>query len=342
MTTRNLMFVIPLIAVLSCTNSKKTIENKEIIPVRIITLQSSFSNENVIATGLLATENENKLAFKIGGVVDRILVREGQSFSKGQLLATLKLTEIDAQVSQARLGYEKSKRDYTRVYHLYQDSVATLEQVQNSKTLLEISEKTLEQANFNKKYAFIIATTSGFVTKKLVNEGEIVQGGFPVLAINENTDQKDWIIKIGVSESDWSLITEGNKSQIDVNGKLYSGIVSQKSRAIDVNSGTFQIEVKIKNASKDFAVGMFGKVLIDVARNKSANIIPYEAVIEANGKNAYVFVPASATTVKKIPIEIESFNENEVIVAKGLEGVSRIITANSPFLNEQSIIKIIK
>ncbi|OYQ42649.1 efflux RND transporter periplasmic adaptor subunit [Flavobacterium aurantiibacter] len=338
----NLLLVVPIIAVLSCTDAKKTAETNEVIPVKIINLKTSKSNENVIATGFISTENENKLAFKIGGVVDRIFVKEGQSFTKGQLLATLKLTEIDAQVSQAKLGYEKSKRDYARVYNLYKDSVSTLEQLQNSKTVLEIAEKTLEQATFNKKYAYILASSSGFVTKKIANEGEIIQGGFPVLAINENTDQKNWIVKIGVSESDWSLITEGNSCKIEVNGKLYSGTVSLKSRAIDSGSGTFQIEIKVKNATKDFAVGMFGKVTIDVARNKSTNIIPYNAVIEANGKNAYVFVPTSDSTVKKIPIEIESFNEKEVIVAKGLEGISSIITANSPFLNEQSKIKIIK
>jgi len=37
------------------------------------------------------------------------LVNEGQSFKKGQLLATLKITEIDAQFSQAQMGYEKQK-----------------------------------------------------------------------------------------------------------------------------------------------------------------------------------------------------------------------------------------
>ncbi|WP_291138932.1 efflux RND transporter periplasmic adaptor subunit [Flavobacterium sp. UBA7663] len=342
MKINNVVILISMISVMSCNKAEDKIENAEVIPVKVFTLKNSSSNESIISTGLITTENETKLAFKVGGVIDRIYVKEGQSFNKGQLLATLKLTEIEAQVTQSKLGYEKSKRDYNRVYSLHKDSVATLEQLQNSKTLLDISEKALEQANFNKKYAYIYATSSGFVTKKIGNEGEIIQGGFPVLAINENNNQKNWIVKIGVSDSDWSAINENNSCKIKANGKSYSGIVSQKSKAVDSNSGTFQIEIKIQNATKELAVGMFANVTIHVSSNKNINAIPYDAVIEANGKKAFVFIPTSDTTVKKIPIEIESFNDKEVIVAKGLENASSIIIGNSPFLNEKSKIKIVK
>lgn len=334
--------LVTILCVMSCNKSKDKTDDIEVIPVKTYTLKNINSSTNIISTGLITTENESKLAFKVGGIIDRIFVKEGQSFNKGQLLATLKLTEIDAQVTQAELAYEKSKRDYNRVYSLHKDSVATLEQLQNTKTLLEITEKALEQANFNKKYAHIYATSSGFVTKKIANEGEIIQGGFPVLAINENSNQKNWIVKIGVSDSDWININENDFCKIEANGGSYSGKVSQKSKALDSNSGTFQIEIKIQNADENLAVGMFAKVIINVATNKNSKAIPYDAVIEANGKKAYVFIPASDTTVKKIPIVIESFNDKEVIVSKGLENTSSIITGNSPFLNEKSKIKIIK
>ncbi len=337
-----LLLLFTIISMLSCNKAKDKTENTEVIAVKTYLLHRAQSNDSIIATGLITTENETKLAFKVGGVIDRIFVKEGQSFNKGQLLATLKLTEIEALVAQAKLGYEKSKRDYNRVYSLHKDSVATLEQLQNAKTSLEIAAKTLEQANFNKKYAFIYAATSGFVTKKIANEGEVIQGGYPVLASNENNNQKNWVVKIGVSDSDWTTIHENNTCKIEANGHSYLGMVTQKSKAVDRNSGTFQIEIKIKNATTDLAVGMFAKVVIAIADHRKTNAIPYDAVIEANGKNAFVFVPVTDTTVKKIPIKIDRFNDKEVIVASGLENVSRVVIGNSPFLNEKSKIKIVK
>src|SRR5215470_13051420 len=184
----------------SSANKTSILTEGEKIPVKIAPVQSHENESSITATGLVTTENDAKYSFKIGGVIDRIYVNEGQFFKKGQLLASLKITEIQAQLSQANLGYEKAKRDYTRTLNLYHDSVATLEQVQNAKTSLDIAQKNIDATSFNKKYAYIYANSDGFVTKKIANEGEVISGGVPVLAINETTGTNDWDLKLGVTD----------------------------------------------------------------------------------------------------------------------------------------------
>jgi len=316
----------------------------EVIPVKVISLQNSDNSSVVNATGLIATENEAKYGFKIGGVVERIFVTEGQTFKKGQLLATLKITEIEAQLSQVEMGYQKAKRDYARANNLYKDSVATLEQLQNAKTSLDIAIKSVDAVAFNKKYANIYANVDGFVTKKIANEGEIVSSGSAVLAINELKSNNNWIVKLGVTDRDWALISVDQKAKIKIDAfpnNSFQGIVLRKSLASDQSNGSFQIEIKIINSKEKFAVGMFAKASIETNSKSSFPIIPYEALIEADGNTAMVFVPIK-NKVKRIPISIESFNNDAVIVKSGLENYTEIITSNSAFLNESSIIKIIK
>ncbi|MFX4370069.1 hypothetical protein ABTA37_20270, partial [Acinetobacter baumannii] len=77
------------------------------------------------------------------------------------LIATLNLTEINAQVQQAEIAYEKALRDYKRVTNLYKDSVANLEQMQNAKTALDVAQQQVTAANFNKNYSEIKALTDG-------------------------------------------------------------------------------------------------------------------------------------------------------------------------------------
>jgi RND family efflux transporter MFP subunit len=316
----------------------------EVIPVKIISLQNYNNTSVVNATGLISTENEAKYGFKIGGVVERVLVTEGQSFKKGQLLAALKTTEIEAQLSQAAMGYQKAKRDYDRANNLYKDSVATLEQLQNTKTGLDIAKKTVDAVAFNNKYANIYANADGFVTKKIANEGEIVSAGNPVLAINELKSNSNWIVKLGVTDREWTSISIGQKAKITIDAfpnTSFQGVVVRKSLASDQNSGSFQIELKMSSSIEKLAVGMFAKASIQTNSKSSFPIIPYEALIEADGNTAMVFVPVK-DKVKRIPIIIESFNSEQVIVKSGLENYNEIITSNSAFLNESSTIKIIK
>ena len=58
---------------------------------------------------------------------------------------------------------------------------------------------------FNKEYAFIYATSDGFVTKKIANEGEIIAGGMPVFAINENI-KNSWVLRVGLSDKDSAVL----------------------------------------------------------------------------------------------------------------------------------------
>ena len=107
-----------LIAATACKKPEKEAENKliasDVVPVRVAALETATLSGDIVATGLLTTENDARLAFKIGGVIDRIYVTEGQTVKQGQLLATLKTGEINAQIEQTRLGLEKAKRDFNR------------------------------------------------------------------------------------------------------------------------------------------------------------------------------------------------------------------------------------
>jgi len=260
------------------------------------------------------------------------------------LLASLKLTEIESGLAQAELGLAKAQRDYTRVENLYADSVATLEQLQNSKTALELAKEQLTAVAFDKKYAFIYADKPGFVVKKLANEGEVIAGGSPVLACSEN-GSKSWELKIGLSDKEWAKVSIGHKAKVMLEAFpdiWWEAHVFRKSGAADMGTGSFQVELKLDNLTETAALGMFGKAIIQTGKQQKSKLIPYEALIEADGKQAYVFLPNGNNRVKKQPVVIESFSEEGVSIATGLEGVAEIVLGNSAFLNEFSTIQIIQ
>ena len=316
----------------------------EAVAVKVAAIQQTETSDNIHVSGLLTTSNEGRLGFKIGGVIQKIMVKEGEFFRKGQTLATLNTAEIDAQTEQAQLGLEKAKRDFTRASNLFRDSVATLEQMQNAKTGVEVAQKSLDVASFNRRYATIVATTDGFVVKKIANEGEVIAPGTPVLAIGETGTKADWIVKAGVSDAEWSALRLNQPATVQFDafpGQTFEAFISRKARAADLASGSFVIELTVKLRNENVALGMFAKATIAATAPHTATTIPYDALIEANGNEAFVFVPNGNGVIKKA-ITIESFNQNNVVVRSGLENVREIVVSNSAFLNEQSAITITK
>ena len=73
----------------------------------------------------------------------------------------MRTNEIDAQVLKAERALQKAKRDLERVQKMYADSAATLENVQDLTTLVQVSEADVDVAKFNQTYAKIISPVSG-------------------------------------------------------------------------------------------------------------------------------------------------------------------------------------
>ncbi|MEI2273150.1 efflux RND transporter periplasmic adaptor subunit [Sphingobacterium sp. ML3W] len=317
----------------------------DIIAVKVSPVSSFRVPTSVQVTGLVSTEDQANYSFKIGGVISRILVSEGDFFRKGQLLATLNTTEISAGLSQSSLGVDKAQRDYDRAMNLYKDSVFTLEQLQNTRTALDVARKGKEAVAFNERYAKIYATSDGFVSKKVANEGEVIGGGMPVLLTNTIQQNASYLLKAGVTDREWSSIKAGQAAKVTLDGfpdQLFEATVYRKLQSADREIGSFQIELKLKLHNVAPPVGMFGKADIEIDQVENAIVIPYNALVEADGKKGYVFTTVGADKVKKIPVNIMKFETDKVYLSDKMDGINQIVISNSAYLNEQSVVKIIK
>lgn len=347
-TKKYLMNLLVAVSVLFSACDKKTENgtqtNQEIIPVKVVNLGKKEVYRKIIASGQFTTDDEAYLSFKTGGVVKNIYVNEGDAVKKGDLLATLDLTEIEAMVQQAKSGYEKALRDYERVSRLYKDSVATLEQYQNAKTGLEIAEKQLKIAEFNQTYSEIRAVESGYILKKFVNAGQIVSPGMPVLQTNGGKSG-NWYLKVSVSDNEWATIRINDKAEVELDaypGKRFEARVHRKSEGIDPYSGTFSVDLKLINSGmSDFASGLYGRAEIQPNEKLSTWVIPFDALLDADGMNGYVFVTNDGTTAERVQVKLGGIDKDAVWITSGLEHASKLIVSGSAYLTDKSAIKIV-
>jgi len=335
-------------ALVSCGQKEKKViasTDESLTTVKVANVSTEEIRDSIKVDGLLATENEAKLSFKTGGVIDRIYVKEGEFVKKGQLLAALKETEVNSQLEQAKLTVEKTQRDYERASNLYKDSVVTLEQMQNAKTVFEVAKRALDAIAFDKQYACIKAEADGFVTVKSGNEGEVTAPGIPVLTVDEASGSNDFLLRVGVTDEQWASISTGQKAFVQLDafaGKTFTGYVHRKSRSADKSGGSFQVDLKVNFDGETPAVGMFGKAVIAPGKPIMEFTVPYEALIQVDGQHAQVYLAKDDHSLKKIDVLIGAFNDKNVIVRSGLKEGDAVIISNEAFLNENSKIAIAK
>lgn len=315
------------------------------IPVRVMPLAKELVSSTVTTAGQFSTDDETTLAFKTGGIIREIFVKEGDYVRSGKLLATLDLTEIKTGVRQAELALMKAERDFQRAENLYQDSVATLEQFQNAQTALALAQEQLKSAKFNLNYSEIRANADGYVLNKFANAGQVVSPGTPIIRIN-GAGGSGWIFKAALSDKEWAVIQIGDSASIITDAMPEKPIPAQvirKSEGADPMNGAFSIELKVHTPQDNLlASGLFGTATIIPQQKVNVWRIPYEALLDGNARQGFVFVTSDNKTAQKVEVSVAGIDNQYVHISGGLENALALITRGSAYLKDASPITIVE
>jgi len=339
------------IALLSLSACREPLPEERLLasrpaPVRTAPAEGVALTTGVRAVGLLAPRDELRLSFKVGGVLETMAVEAGDRVQAGQVLAVLKRTEVEAAVAQATEGVDKARRDLERARQLRADEVATLEQVENLTTAYNVARANLRAAEFNARFARIVAPSDGLVLQRLARASELVQGGQPVLVLGA-TDE-GWIVRVGLADRDAVRVEAGDAATVAFDafpGREFAGRVARIGSSADPYTGTFEVEIEVAPDGARFARGLVARVSIELAGTAApppSIVVPVTAVVEANGPTGSVYVlDAGAGVARLRPVTLGAIVDERVIVLDGLEPGETVVTDGAAWLSDGRAVQVV-
>ncbi|MCR8669000.1 efflux RND transporter periplasmic adaptor subunit [Aestuariibaculum sp. M13] len=250
------------------------------------------SEEHGINLSGKIAENESENAVQVSYVSGRIeklnISFTGEAVKKGQLLATVYSPELYAAQQEllTALSLKASQPD------LYQA-------VRNKLKLWKLSDSqinNIETTGKVKENLPVYATVSGVVTQKLVNQGDYIKQGQPLLKIaNLGTVWANF----DVYENQISQFKKGQDIEVTAKaypGKVFHGKVDFVDPVLNANTRTVSLRVVLKNTDGEFKPGMFVQAEIKGgnAHRENMLIIPATAVMWT-GERSVVYLKASQT-----------------------------------------------
>jgi len=329
-----------------CTTQAKTPDPLEArtVPVRTAEVIEGSATEPIRSSGRLASKAEVDLSFKIGGIVASLLVDEGDRVQKGQLLARLDLSEIDAQVRQAEAGLTKAERDMKRMDALLLDSVVTLEQWENTGTALDVAQSAVDVARFNRAYAKIRAPASGRILTRTVEQNELVSPGQSIVTLGSDAD--GWVVRVGLADRDIVKLQRGDRATLyfdAYDGQPFEGVVTEIADAADAMTGTFEVEVAVRERTARLKSGFIARVDVFPSDATAYPLIPLAALAEADGTEATVFLPnPDGVLAERHRITVGRIVGEHVAVRQGLAPGQAVITDGTAYLTDGAPIQVVE
>ncbi len=283
----------------------KTLE-KEIYPegnikmmtVRIDTLHKEPFNHYIEVQGRIDGNENIGVSPRTPGVVNRILVNEGDYVSKGEVLAELDaevlkqtLFELESQLGFATEMFNKQKA-------LWDQKIGSEVQYLTAKNNKESLDNKIATIQDQIKMSNITSPIDGTIEEIPIKVGQMAAVGFPAFRI-VNFSKAKAVADVG--EAYTNKIKTGDQVQVflpDLD-KEFDQRVSFSSKYIDPTNRTFVVEVELPTNHLVYRANMIAVLRIKDYNNPTAISIPQNYLQSSRDEGQYVFV-VSETDGKKV------------------------------------------
>jgi len=278
-------------------------DDSEVINVETEKVGRKTIIQKVNSSGKIQPESEVKISATSSAIIDSITVVEGEYVKKNQHLISLDRKQLQANVDQvtssvrsasARVKQDKANKE--RVERIYEQGLASDQELEGAQAAYEISRSQLDQARASLLVsqdaldkARLVSPQNGIVTRINKEAGEMAMGGMfslDVLMIIADLSRMEVIVD--VNENDVVSISIGDTSEIEIDAYLdtvFYGVVSEIAHMAETsNFGSqeqvtnFKVKVRMINVPPNIRPGMSATANIITEVRKNALSIPIQSL----------------------------------------------------------------
>lgn len=309
----------------------------------------------------------------VGQIDDSLLVAvvnqeqaELASLESDLVRAKIEVKNAEIRVEEAVIRLQQAENDRERYKNLAQKGLISQQEAESFATAAKVAEKAVllaeESVNVAKQavasaigrvaaqksvvaesiqrqaYTKLIAETTGIVTHKVSEPGNLVREGEEILKIGNLNPIK---VVVLLSELDLERVAVGQTVEVKLDAfpeSSFSGRVNRIAPLANVATRQIPIEIIIPNPDNVIKGGLLTRVSF-ISSMTSQVIIPESAVIEEDGKN-YVFVVARENSQKregvvtKRQVQLGDRLNPKVAILQGVKSGEKIVIRSSQPLND--------
>lgn len=330
MKTKHLLWLLPLLLASCADTDPQQLKEKllggpaeeRVIPVGVQVIEEVSGIVSNTYPGYLEEGQSVEMAFKYGGTLQQLNVKQGSRVRKGQTLARVSSPQMESTQRSAQATLEQAQDAYDRLKKVYDNGslpeIKWREMVAN----LEKAQSALDLANAMLEDNTIAAPFDGTISSVNVEIGENIAPLKPVIRI---INTKGMAVKISVPENEIAKVQVGDTAEVVIpalGDKRLIGKVMEKSMTASLLTHSYPVKVLIEQPDKELAPGMIGKVVLKADVSKGI-VVPANAVlINKEGKFVWVAEDGRATRRK---ITLAGYSGTGVIVSEGLQVGDKVI-----------------
>ncbi len=347
------LFAAVMIGLAACGKGEAKLEEaKPVVPpaelaaADIAVVENRALSRLLPLSGSLMPVVQAMVKSKVAGELLTVTVREGESVTRGAVLARIDTRNQQAQVDSQRATVEKARADLAMAKLELDNNQRLLDRnfiaptvVDTSRSAHAASAAGLKAAQAQARLAeiglsdaVVRAPINGIVAKRMVQPGEKVSPDEPLLSL---VDLSLLELEAPAPASEVPLIKVGQAVRFTVDGfgeRAFTGLVERINPVAESGSRSVLIYLAVPNADGSLKGGMFAKGTLLLDANAAAPVIPLSAVRTEAGLPYVLVLKDGKLLQRKVTLGLKSEEMGLVQVSQGLALGEQVLAASSGLL----------
>ncbi len=310
----------------------------EIVTASVVT--EGQATTLLTATGYIEAERKADLSPKITSRITELNVTEGTRVRKGDVIARLDHTDIDAQLAEARAAWINARAELARQRSLNAEGLApqsaldaAVAQESSTRARVDYVRALLDYTEIRAPFAGVITAKRAFVGEAVSPFGSSPSGGGSGGAIVTLVEFSTLYVGADVNESNLSRLGPSQPAEISLDAvpdRTYHGHLRQIVPAADRQKATVRVKVAFDEADDKILPDLSARVAFTSAATqgkqaRSRILVPKSAITTSDGRTGVFRVVDGRA--KFAPVMTGGEVQGQIEVTSGLQGGEKLVAA---------------
>ena len=353
-----LLFALSSLFLTACQEQNSEQTETALMKVNVVQVQPATLTQTLRLSGSITAREDVAVGTALLGLqIQTVDVEVGDVVKKGQVLATLEVSNVQSQLRQNDANLQRAKANLVSQQSALTEAEATLKRYQTLMKSDAISRQELEQqqakaraaraavqaanaeiaqvqaqlddSRHQRKKAEVLAPADGIITQRRAEVGNLTDSN----ALFHLARNGELEVTVEASAEDLSLLKTGLQAEIQVLDQTTSGQIRLLSSQIDQTSRTGKVRIQLQTPAQ-ITLGTPATALIKLPEMQAQTTLPLSAVnFNADG-TAFVMVVNRNQQIERRPISLGEVNQGTAEILSGLKVGEQVVQKAGALINE--------
>ncbi len=307
--------------------------------VQVMRVQPEPFEQTILVPGVVEAYSDVSLGAGISGIVEEVLVQEGDRVRAGQELFQIDLRARQAMLDEAESSYELARKNFERMKPLYEKGDISPQKFDEAESQVRQASATVRRMQVEVSLGHVTAPIDGIIDQVIAERGEFKGEGMTLARLLQVDNVK---ARIGIPERHADAAAQEKTAQVYIEAleEEYEARIERVAYGANEQTNTFEALLVMENPGNRIRPGMIVRGRFTVKRDPQAILIPLFALVKRE-EGLHVFVEKNGLA-HAIQVKTGATQGDRAEILDGLEFGDRLIVIGHKDLVDQQEVEVME